>query len=106
MSHRRMFMSHSNTLFAEPSLHLAANRRESLGAAGFVARDDDGLGVRRANQSPSITKKDANAVDVDDVVTTAEVLHRAFDEIELDLLRHLDAKLRRRDEVGNVRQHL
>src|SRR6476661_2478867 len=104
MSHRRVFMSHSNTLVAQPSLHLAADLGKSGGAARLVARDDDRLRVRGANQSPAIAEQHTDAVDVDDVVARAEILHGALDEIELDLLGNVDAELGRRNKVGDVRQ--
>src|SRR5438270_13783582 len=68
ISHRRMFMSHSNALLAQPSFHLAADLRQTLGAARFVARDDNRLRIGCADQAPSVSEQHAHTVDVDDVV--------------------------------------
>src|SRR6185436_21083822 len=101
MSHRRDLISHSNALRAQPPLHLAANRGEPLGRLRLVARDDDGLRVRRADKSPPVAEQDADAVDVDHIVAVAEVLHRFLDKTKLELFGDIDAELRR----GNERRH-
>src|SRR6185436_9061330 len=85
MSHRRDVISHSNALRAQPSLHLAANRGEALRRLRLVARDDDGLRVRRADETPAVAEQDAYAVHIDHIVPFAEMLHRFFDEPELEL---------------------
>src|SRR5215831_6967297 len=88
MSHRREVISHSNALRAEPTLHLAANRGEALGRLRLVARDDDRLRVRCADETPPVAEQDTHAVDVDHVVPLAKMFDRLLDEPELQLLRY------------------
>src|SRR5690242_11839625 len=106
MSHRRDVISHSNALRAQPTLHLAANRGQPLGGLRLVACNDDGLRVRGADESPAVAEQHADAVDVDDVVPTTEILHRFLDEPELELLRNVDAELWSGHERWHVGQSL
>src|SRR5829696_5003938 len=85
MSHRRFVMSHSHALLAQPAFHLATNRRETLGGRGLVPGDDHRLRVRRTDQSPAVAEQNTHPVDVDHVVSRAEVFHGALDEAELEL---------------------
>src|SRR5579885_2431034 len=86
MSQRRVVMLHSNALRAQPAFHLALDRRETVLRGRLVPRDDHGLGIRGANESPAVAEQDADAVDVDHVVRRAEVLHGSLDQPELELL--------------------
>src|SRR5262245_40087156 len=106
MSHRRDVISHSDALRAEPAFHLATNRSEALGRLRLVARDDDRLRVRCADETPPVAEQDANTVDVDHVVPLAEVFDRFLDEPELQLLLYVDAKLGRRDKRRHVGKRL
>src|SRR5215831_9855706 len=106
MSQRRVVMSDANALSAQPPFHLALNRRQPVGAQRFVARDDHRLGIRGADEPPAVAEQYADTVDVDHVMTGAEELHRALDEAELELFRHIDSNFRRGDIVGDVGEKL
>src|SRR5215471_13604574 len=90
MSQRRVVISDANALRAQPPFHLALNRRQPFGVQRFIARDDHRLGIRRTDEPPAVAEQYADAVDVDDVMTRPEVFHRALDEAELELFRHID----------------
>src|SRR4051812_34262814 len=61
ISQRRWVISDGDALLAQPAFHLAANLGQSLFRPRFVARDDDWLRVRRADQPPSVAEQHANS---------------------------------------------
>src|SRR5207248_7021115 len=94
--------SHADALRPQPPLHLALNRRQPLRRRRLVSRDENGLRVRGADQTPAIAEQDARAVDIDDVVLRAEMRHCFVDQSELALLRNFDPDLGRRYKVWNI----
>src|SRR6185437_1171954 len=87
-SHRRVVMSDSHALLAQPAFHLAADRGQPLRRRRLVAGDDYRLRVAGADQAPSVSEQHAHAVDVDHIVAGAEMAHRPLHETELERLRH------------------
>src|SRR5687767_2359081 len=106
MTTRRFVTSDGHALLPQPPFHLRLDLRETGLRAGFEAGDEDRLGVGRPDESPAVTEEHAHAVDVDDVVSTPEIRHRALDDAELDVVATVHANLRRADELRYVGEKL
>src|SRR5512144_391721 len=102
INQRRASMSGRDAAGAEPPLHLTANLREALRGTRFESDDEDGLRVRRADESPAVAEQDAGAIDADDLVVAREVPNGFIDDRELPLVRTVDANLRGRHEPRYV----
>src|SRR5688500_10311030 len=103
---RRPITSDRHSLRAQPRLHVIADLGETLRRASLEAEHEDGLRVRCPDQSPGVAEEHAHTVDVDDVVRRAKMGNGTVDDAELDLLGAVNADLRSRDELRNVRQQL
>src|SRR4051812_43461209 len=97
-SHRRVVMSHSDALGAQPTFHLPLDGVQALACRRLVPCDEHGLRIRCANEAPAVAEQDAHAVDIDHIVFGLEVFHGLVHEIELPRLLDFDAKLGRRYE--------
>src|SRR5688572_19872418 len=65
MTTRRFVTSDGHALLPQPPFHLPLDLREAGLRARLEAGDQDRLGVRRADEPPSVPEEYADAVDVD-----------------------------------------
>src|SRR5712671_2174009 len=91
---------------AQPALHLRLNLLQLLAGSGFESHHDHRLGVRRADQSPPVAEKDANAVNGQDLILRTKVFLRLFDNPELFVIWTIDADFRRRNETRHIGEQL
>src|SRR5277367_3473348 len=92
--------------FAQLVVEQCANFRQALFARRFESRDQRGLSIRRAYETPSVGEIHADAVDVDNVVVLAEKFCRAPDHFEFAIVGAIDANLGRevtRRQIGQDR---
>src|SRR5688572_18994059 len=106
MTTRRVLTSDGHALLTQPRLHLSLDLGEARFRARLEAGDENGLRVRRADETPPVAEQHANTVDVDDLVPAAEVRHGALDDRELHVVAAIDADLGGADELRNVRKQL
>src|SRR5450432_1723341 len=68
--------------------------------SGFEPKDQHGLRIGGADQSPALGEQDADAVDIDGGIETAELLGNTLDDVELYFVGAIDADLGRCDGLG------
>ena len=104
-SHRRIVMSHADALLAQPSFHLAADRRQALARSPprSARRCTGCVFDARISPQPSPNRTRTPSTSMTSCLAR-KCFDRAIDEAELELLRHLDANLGRRDELRDVGQ--
>src|SRR5215210_5243003 len=102
----RGITSNLNALRSEPALHLRLNLLELLVRARFEAHDEDGLGVRCADESPAIAEQNTYAVDSYHLVFAREIILRLFHDPELLVIRAFDPDLRRGNKARHVSEQL
>src|SRR5438874_10936331 len=83
---------------AHPVLHLSLDLLELLPGPRLEPHHQDRLGIRRADQSPSVAVKHAHTINRDDFVFHAEISFRFLHNREFPVVRTIDTNLGRRYE--------